>query len=208
MILQGKRREHEAPQGRDHGAGHDGCSTRGSAGRDRARRTGGDRIADRVGGTRRRQHQRHRGRARGDRRGDAHCAADPRRPRSDGHLDAAVGADGRVHDPAARRRRRRPHTGRADPDRSRGLPGPARCRGEEGRRQAADQGAALRHHVAGAEQGLARQHPALHVDRRPRRVHRAGWIGAGVGAFIGAYIGYGETNPKAWPSVVAWFNTP
>ncbi|MBY4572480.1 hypothetical protein ACN94_02525 [Gordonia paraffinivorans] len=35
-----------------------------------------------------------------------------------------------------------------------------------------------------------------------------GWIGAGVGAFIGAYIGYGETNPKAWPSVVAWFNTP
>ncbi|KAF0970305.1 MULTISPECIES: hypothetical protein [Gordonia] len=35
-----------------------------------------------------------------------------------------------------------------------------------------------------------------------------GWIGAGVGAFIGAYIGYGESNPKAWPSVVAWFNTP
>ncbi len=29
-----------------------------------------------------------------------------------------------------------------------------------------------------------------------------------VGAAIGAYIGYQTTNPKAWPSVVAWWNTP
>lgn len=32
--------------------------------------------------------------------------------------------------------------------------------------------------------------------------------GAAVGAAIGAYVGYQETNPKAWPSVVAWWNTP
>lgn len=35
-----------------------------------------------------------------------------------------------------------------------------------------------------------------------------GFPGAAIGAFIGAYIGYQTTNPKAWPSVVNWFNTP
>ncbi|MGV9827172.1 MULTISPECIES: hypothetical protein [unclassified Gordonia (in: high G+C Gram-positive bacteria)] len=35
-----------------------------------------------------------------------------------------------------------------------------------------------------------------------------GWIGAAVGAAIGAYVGYQTTNPKAWPAVVAWWNTP
>ncbi|MFW0795511.1 hypothetical protein AAFP30_17000 [Gordonia sp. CPCC 205515] len=35
-----------------------------------------------------------------------------------------------------------------------------------------------------------------------------GWIGAGVGAAIGAYLGYQTSNPKAWPSVVTWWNTP
>ncbi|MGV9712911.1 hypothetical protein ACWDTI_19870 [Gordonia sp. NPDC003424] len=35
-----------------------------------------------------------------------------------------------------------------------------------------------------------------------------GWIGAGIGAAIGAYLGYQTSNPKAWPSVVAWWNTP
>lgn len=35
-----------------------------------------------------------------------------------------------------------------------------------------------------------------------------GWIGAGVGAAIGAYVGYQTSNPKAWPAVVAWWNTP
>lgn len=32
--------------------------------------------------------------------------------------------------------------------------------------------------------------------------------GAAIGAAIGAYIGYQTSNPKAWPSVVAWWNTP
>ncbi|MFW0783944.1 hypothetical protein AAFP35_05435 [Gordonia sp. CPCC 206044] len=35
-----------------------------------------------------------------------------------------------------------------------------------------------------------------------------GWIGAGVGAAIGAYLGYQTSNPQAWPSVLAWWNTP
>lgn len=30
--------------------------------------------------------------------------------------------------------------------------------------------------------------------------------GAIIGAAIGAYVGYQITNPKAWPSVVAWWN--
>ncbi|AZG48280.1 hypothetical protein [Gordonia insulae] len=32
--------------------------------------------------------------------------------------------------------------------------------------------------------------------------------GAAIGAAIGAYIGYQTSNPKAWPSVIAWWNTP
>lgn len=35
-----------------------------------------------------------------------------------------------------------------------------------------------------------------------------GWIGAGIGAAIGAYLGYQTSNPKAWPAVVTWWNTP
>ncbi|NDZ94382.1 hypothetical protein G3I13_11545 [Streptomyces sp. SID6673] len=32
--------------------------------------------------------------------------------------------------------------------------------------------------------------------------------GAAIGAAIGAYIGYQTSNPKAWPSIVTWWNTP
>ncbi|MEE3851150.1 hypothetical protein VZC37_12450 [Gordonia sp. LSe1-13] len=36
-----------------------------------------------------------------------------------------------------------------------------------------------------------------------------GWLpGAVIGAGIGAYIAYERVNPKAWPSVLAWWNTP
>ncbi|WAC56612.1 glycine zipper domain-containing protein [Gordonia sp. SL306] len=32
--------------------------------------------------------------------------------------------------------------------------------------------------------------------------------GAAIGAAIGAYLGYQTSNPKAWPSIVTWWNTP
>lgn len=35
-----------------------------------------------------------------------------------------------------------------------------------------------------------------------------GFPGAAIGAGIGAYLGYQTSNPKAWPAVVTWWNTP
>lgn len=32
--------------------------------------------------------------------------------------------------------------------------------------------------------------------------------GAAIGAAIGAWVGYQTFNPRAWPAVVAWWNTP